>query len=77
MGENSESVTVVPWSSRSPQRYVLAVIAVALGIALVVTAIAYIARGTGGVVPFLMLAVAPVLTVVYVYVFVFKKWDAA
>lgn len=70
----SEHAPTVPWSSRSPQRYVLALIAVVVGVALVITAIVYISNATGGIVPFLMLAVAPVLTVVYVYVFLFKKW---
>ena len=77
MGDDTATRPTIPWSSRAPQKYVLALVAIVLGIALVVTAIAYIAAGTGGVVPFLMLAVAPVLCVVYVYVFVFKKWDAS
>ena len=72
----SDNAPVVPWSSQAPQKYVLSIIAVVIGVALMVTAVAYIANGTGGVVPFLMLAVAPVLTIVYVYSFLFKKWEA-
>ena len=68
-------MSTIPWSSRAPQKYVLAAIAVVIGVALVITAIAYIASGTGGIVPYLMLVVGPVLTVIYVYVFAFKKWD--
>jgi hypothetical protein len=73
----SEPTSTIPWSSRAPQNYVLALVAIVIAVALVITAIAYIAAGTGGVVPFLMLVGAPTLCVVYVYVFVFKKWDAA
>ena len=71
----SDNAPVVPWSSQAPQKYVLSIIAIVIGVALMVTAVAYIANGTGGVVPFLMLAVAPVLTIVYVYSFLFKKWE--
>lgn len=65
----------VPWSARAPQRYVFACIAVILGIAVVVTALAYIRAGVGGVVPFLMITVGPVLAVIYVYYFGFRKFD--
>lgn len=65
----------VPWSARAPQRYVFAVLAVIIGIAVVVTALAYIRSGTGGVVPFLMITVGPVLAVVYVYYFGFRRFD--
>jgi hypothetical protein len=65
----------VPWSARSPQRYVFAALAVIIGIAVVITALAYIRAGTGGVVPFLMITVGPVLAVVYVYYFGFRKFD--
>lgn len=66
----------VPWSARAPQRYVFAALAVIIGIAVVVTALAYIRAGTGGVVPFLMITVGPVLTIVYVYYFGFRSFDA-
>jgi hypothetical protein len=46
-----------------------------IGIAVVVTAVAYIRAGTGGVVPFLMITVGPVLAAVYVYYFGFRKFD--
>ena len=51
-------------------------LAVVIGIAVVLTAIAYIGAGTGGVVPYLMITVGPVLAVVYVYYFGFRKFDA-
>lgn len=64
----------VPWSARAPQRYVFAVIAVVLGIAVVLAALAYIRAGEGGIVPFLMITVGPVLSVVYVYYFGFRSF---
>lgn len=70
-----EDTYPVPWSARAPQRYVFAVIAAVLGVVVVVTALAYIRAGVGGVVPFLMITVGPVLTVVYVYYFGFRKFD--
>ncbi len=77
MAEPADSTTVpVPWSARAPQRYVFAALAVIIGIAVVITAIAYISAGTGGVVPYLMITVGPVLAVVYVYYFGFRKFDA-
>lgn len=71
----SDDTPPVPWSARPPQRYAFAVLAVVLGIAVVVTALAYIRAGVGGVVPFLMITVGPVLSVVYVYYFGFRKFD--
>lgn len=71
----SPDVVPVPWSARAPQRYVFAALAVVIGIAVVVTALAYIRAGTGGVVPFLMITVGPILAVVYVYYFGFRKFD--
>ena len=65
----------IPWSARAPQRYVFAGIAVVLGIAVVITALAYIRTGQGALVPYLMLLVAPVLSAVYVYYFAFRKFD--
>ena len=72
----SAPVTVpVPWSARAPQRSFFAALAVVIGIAVVLTGLGYIASGTGGVVPFLMVTVGPVLAVVYVYYFGFRKFD--
>ena len=65
----------VPWSARAPQRYVFAVVAAVLGVAVVLTALAYIRAGVGGVVPFLMITVGPVLAVVYVYYFGFRRFE--
>jgi len=66
----------IPWSSRAPQRYVLAVITVIIAIAVIITGVGYATNGVGGIVPYLMIIVAPVLAVTYVYVFAFKKWEA-
>lgn len=65
----------VPWSGRPPQRYVFAALAVILGVAVMVTGVSYLRAGTGGIVPVLMVLVAPVLTVVYVYYFGFRRFD--
>ncbi|MEK9664266.1 MAG: hypothetical protein VW362_02275 [Candidatus Nanopelagicales bacterium] len=65
----------VPWSARSPQRYVFAAVAVVLGAAVVLAALAYIRAGEGGVVPFLMITVGPVLSVIYVYYFGFRSFE--
>lgn len=73
----SEYIPTIPWSSRSPQKYILSIVAIVICVALVITAIAYISAGTGGIVPFLMIVVAPVLTVVYLYSFLIKKWDVS
>lgn len=76
MADTPDPQTVpVPWSARAPQRYVFAALAVIIGIAVVLTALAYIRAGTGGIVPFLMITVGPILTVVYVYYFGFRKFD--
>lgn len=71
----SDYIPTIPWSSRAPQKYLLSVAAIVICVALIATAVAYISAGTGGIVPFLMIAVAPILTAVYVYSFIFKKWD--
>ena len=70
-----EYVPVVPWSARSPQRYVFAVISVVLGVVVVITAVAYIRSGVGGVVPYLMITVGPVLAAVYLYYFGFRTFE--
>jgi len=74
MEQTSESGVARPWSTRSPQRWIFMAVAVILAVAVVLTGVAYIRQGTGGVVPFLMVAVAPVLGVVYAWYFGFKKW---
>lgn len=77
MTEPDEDRYPIPWSARSPQRYVFAALALVIGIAVVVTASAYIRAGQGGVVPFLMITVGPVLAVIYIYYFGFRTFDQA
>lgn len=48
------------------------VIAVVMG-AVVVTGVNYVNQGLGGVVPFLMIAVAPMLAVYYVWYLLIRK----
>lgn len=73
----SSPETFTPWSSQAPQKYFLALLTVVIGVAVTVAAIFYIGDGVGGFVPFIMLLAGPALTVVYIYVFLFKKWDEA
>lgn len=63
-----------PWSSRSPQRWVFAAVAVALAVAVVIAAVGYISRGQGGIVPYLMIAGGPALGAYYVWYFAIRKW---
>lgn len=63
-----------PWSLRRPQRYVLTAIIVVAMLALAGTAISLIVGGTGGIVPVLMLTVAPILAIYYVWYFNFSEF---
>lgn len=75
MTTGSETQDAVrPWSTKSPQRWVFTALAIGVAVAVVVTGVSYIGQGIGGVVPFLMVTVAPVLGVVYAWYFGFKKW---
>ena len=66
--------TSVPWSARSPQRWIFAIAAVALTVAIVIAALGSIRTGEGSVVPFLMLLVGPVLGGFYFWYFSIKRW---
>lgn len=72
---NSEPSTDRPWSSRRPQNFVLSAILIALAIALVLQGFAYIRDGLGGLVPYLMVIVAPLLAAYYVWFFTIRKFD--
>ncbi len=62
-----------PWSLRRPQRYVFTVIIVAAMLGIAGTAVSLILGGTGGIVPVLMLTVAPILALYYVWYFNFSE----
>ena len=64
----------VPWSVRAPQRWVFAIAAVVVTVAIVIAALGAIGNGEGGVVPYLMLVVGPVLGGFYLWYFAIKKW---
>ncbi|MFM8350435.1 MAG: hypothetical protein ACKN9D_05140 [Actinomycetales bacterium] len=64
-----------PWSSRPPQRWILAAVAIVLAVAVVIAAINYITIGRGGIVPYLMLAGGPTLGAYYLWYFAIRKWD--
>ena len=70
----SDSVTAQPWSMRRPQRYVFTVVVVVLMVAVIATGFGFISGGEGGVVPFLMILVAPVLGVFYIWYFNFSEF---
>lgn len=72
--QHSTDAYPVPWSARAPQRYVFAAAAVVIAVAVVISALAYISSGTGGVVPYLMLVGGPVLGGIYAWYFGFRRF---
>jgi hypothetical protein len=70
----SDSVTAQQWSMRRPQRYVFTVVVVVLMVAVIATGFGFISGGEGGVVPFLMILVAPVLGIFYIWYFNFSEF---
>lgn len=66
---NTPDASQRPWSSRSPQKYVLSLIMVVLAVALVLTGIGYIADGRGGLVPYLIIIGGPILSGFYIWYF--------
>ena len=74
MSESVEGATPAPWSVRSPQKWVFAAIALLITVAIVVSAITSIANDVGGLPPYLMLFVGPVLGGFYIWYFALKKW---
>lgn len=62
-----------PWSTRRPQSLILTVVVLAVLVGVVIAALNYINEARGGVVPVLMLAVAPVLAIYYVWYFNFSR----
>ena len=69
-----EGAAQVPWSVRAPQKWVFSAIALLIAVAIVVSAITSIAKDVGGLPPYLMLFVGPVLGGFYVWYFALKKW---
>jgi hypothetical protein len=74
MSEAVEGAAPAPWSVRAPQKWVFAAIALLITAAIVVSAITSIAKDVGGLPPFLMLFVGPVLGGFYIWYFTLKKW---
>lgn len=58
-----------PWSTKSPQRYVLSAVMVVLAAALVATGLGYISSGVGGVVPYLIVVAGPLVAIFYIWYF--------
>lgn len=66
---NTPDASSRPWSSRSPQKYVLSLIMLVLAVALVLTGLGYIADGRGGLVPYLIIIGGPILSGFYIWYF--------
>lgn len=58
-----------PWSTKSPQRYVLSAVMIVLAAALVATGLDYISSGVGGVVPYLIVVAGPLVAIFYIWYF--------
>lgn len=71
---NSTSNVDQPWSMRRPQRNFITVGIVILMIVVVTTGIIFIAGGQGGIVPLLMVLVAPALGAFYIWYFNFSEY---
>jgi hypothetical protein len=74
MSESVEGAALAPWSVRAPQKWVFSVIALLITVAIVVSAITSIAKDVGGLPPYLMLCVGPILGGFYIWYFALKKW---
>ena len=70
-----ESQSLRPWATKRPQSLVLSVIVVALGIAVVVTAVSFVAAGQGGIVPVLMMLGGPVVCGAYLFYLNGTRWE--
>ena len=66
-----------PWSARRPQSLVRSVLIVVVVVALVLTALRYISDGVGGLVPYLMVVVGPILCGYYIWYWNFYRFDEA
>lgn len=64
---------IYSWELQRPQRYVFSGAVFVAMIAVMATAVSYLSQGTGGVVPILMITVAPVLAVYYIWYFNFSE----
>ena len=62
-----------PWSTRKPQSIILTITVIVILAGVIAAALDYISAARGGVVPVLMLAVAPILAIYYIWYFNFNK----
>ena len=74
MSESVEGAAPAPWSVMAPQKWVFSAIALLITVAIVVSAITSIAKDVGGLPPYLMLFVGPILGGFYIWYFALKKW---
>lgn len=64
-----------PWSARRPQNFILSALLIALAIALVMQSMAFIRKGVGGLVPYLMVLGGPSLAAFYTWYFTIRKFQ--
>ncbi len=74
MSESVEGAAPAPWSVRAPQKWGCSAIALLITFAIVVSAITSIAKDVGGLPPYLMLFVGPILGGFYSWYFALKTW---
>lgn len=61
------------WSRRAPQRYIIPAVITFVMAAVVWSGVNYVQQGVGGAVPFLMIAVAPLLAGYYIWFFAIRS----
>jgi hypothetical protein len=69
MTSQEDHDSIIPWSGRSPQKYVLSLIMLILAVALVGTGLNFISAGQGGLVPYLIVICGPVICGFYIWYF--------
>ncbi len=76
MSTELEQLIKRPWSARRPQSWVLSVVFIAVAVALVWQAFAYIGQGVGGAVPYFLIIGGPLLAGYYIWYFNFRDFEA-
>lgn len=76
MSEVDEDITGRPWSARRPQSLVLSLVFVALAVALVWQAFAFIGQGVGGAIPYILIIGGPGIAAFYIWYFNFRDFEA-
>lgn len=72
---SEEQGSLRPWSARRPQNFILSGILIVIGIALAWQGFALIGEGVGGVIPYFIIILGPVLAVYYTWYFTIRDFD--